>query len=130
MEAGGQSSSRQRLLAHSVAASALILTVALRVWPALATLLPVCPIHAYLGVLCPGCGATHALLMLLRGHLLGAAHANALFVFLLPAALWFAGECYRRAVSMREFEWPRIPAAAVYSLLAAGFVFGLFRNVA
>jgi len=130
MDADGQSWKGRQRLAHGAAASAVILLAAVWVWPGIAKLLPVCPIRVYLGVLCPGCGATHALLMLLHGHLRDAARFNALFVLLLPVALWFAGECYRRAVSMRKFEWPKIPAAAVYSLLAAGFVFGLLRNVA
>jgi len=103
---------------------------AFRAWPELVVAVPACPIHTYLGVLCPGCGATRAVVALLRGHLRDALHFNALAVLLLPVAISFAARTYWNAVSIRSLEWPKIPAAAVYSLLAAGCVFGIVRNLA
>jgi hypothetical protein len=91
--------------------------------------MPACPLHQYFGVLCPGCGATRAFLALLHGRVAEAWHWNALFVCLVPVALWFAGECYRRAVSCDAFRWPKIPAEASYLLLAAAAFFGILRNL-
>ena len=102
---------------------------ALVAYPGLGAALPACPIHEYLGVLCPGCGATRAVLALLHGHMSDALRWNALFVCLLPLAVWFGAESYRRAVRAGEFRWPQIPAAAMYGIVAAGFVFAVLRNV-
>jgi len=116
--------------AHGAAVAALGTTLALWVWPRLAVLVPACPIHEHFGVLCPGCGGTHALLALLHGHVAEAWHLNALLVSLLPFAIGLAIECYRRAVSAGDFVWPKIPAAIAYVLLAAGCAFTILRNVA
>jgi MFS superfamily sulfate permease-like transporter len=75
---------------------------------------PPCPIHAFTGLLCPGCGATHALAALVHGHLQQAFHANPLFVLLLP--LFF-------------FLPRRLPAPALYLLLAATLAFTIGRNI-
>ena len=91
---------------------------------------PVCPIHEYLHLECPGCGATRALAALLRGRVVEALRLNALFVVLLPFALAGGVECYRRAVRVGEFRWPAPPDAAVYAGLAAAVVFTVARNVA
>ena len=90
---------------------------------------PQCPIHEYLGLLCPGCGATRALAALLRGHLAEALHQNALFVLLLPFALLAAARTYLRAARPGEFRWPRIPTPALAVTLLAAAVFTIARNV-
>jgi len=97
--------------------------------PAAARFYPACPIHRYLGVLCPGCGATRAVAALLHGHLRQALRLNALFVLLLPAALAFVAETLRRAVRPGPFRWPEPPAAALYATLVAAAVFTLARNL-
>jgi len=107
----------------------VLLCFALARNPKLAAMLPKCPVHEYLGLLCPGCGATHAALALLHGQLWAALHANALFVLLLPAGLWFGVECCRRALKSARFQWPAIPARAVYALLICASVFTLVRNL-
>jgi len=62
------------------------------------TIFPPCPLHAATGLWCPGCGATRASYLLLRGDVLGALHFNALWVLLAPLALYqavaFAGEAF------------------------------------
>ena len=90
---------------------------------------PACPVHEYLHLECPGCGATRALAALLRGHLIDALRLNALFVALLPFA--FAGtiETYRRALRPGAFRWPQIPDPALYAALAATGVFTILRNL-
>ena len=70
------------------------------------------------------------MLALLHGRVADAWHLNALLVMLLPMALTFAAACYWRAVKASEFAWPKIPAAAMYGLLAAGSLFGVLRNLA
>jgi hypothetical protein len=89
----------------------------------------VCPIHQWFGIECPGCGATRALAALLRGRLIEALRLNALFVLLLPCALAFAAESYRRAQRVGAFRWPQPPAGAVYATLAAAVLFTVARNL-
>jgi hypothetical protein len=119
----------QRTRAQGLLAGAVLICVALFAYPRLAAALPACPIHQYLGVLCPGCGATRAVLELLHGHISDAFRWNALFVFLLPVTIWFGTESYRRAVRAREFEWPQVPAAVVYAVAVAACVFTVLRNL-
>ena len=62
---------RRRLLANTFLVAAVLFCTALFAWsPANASFYPLCPIHEYLGILCPGCGATHALAVLLHGQVL------------------------------------------------------------
>lgn len=119
----------RRTRTHCLLAGVALVCGALVVYPKLGAALPACPIHEYFGVLCPGCGATRAMLALLHGHISAAWRWNALFVCLLPLAVWFGAESYRRAISARRFEWPRVPGAIVYGLIAAECVFGVLRNL-
>lgn len=119
----------RRLSAHAVVLGAAAAASAIFVWPQLAAVLPDCPIHERFGVLCPGCGGTRAMLALLHGDVSEAFHFNAMLVMLLPVGFGFAAECYRRAISARPFEWPRVPAVMVYGLVAVECVFGILRNV-
>ena len=97
--------------------------------PTLTSLYPDCPIRQFLGVDCPGCGATRALAALLHGHLTEALSLNALFVLLLPITLAGAIETYRRAIRPTSFRWPNPPAAAIYATLVSTAIFTLARNV-
>src|SRR5947209_7197904 len=125
MELTGHGNLRRR--AQALGLATISAMAALAAWPKLSVLLPPCPIHEYFGLLCPGCGGTRALVALLHGHLGDAFRFNALVVALFPFALWFALDCYRRALSQHRFEWPQVPAV-VYGLLGAGTVFGVLRN--
>jgi Protein of unknown function (DUF2752) len=93
------------------------------------SLFPACPIHQLFGIDCPGCGATRALAALLRGHVAEALRLNALFVMLLPAALAFAFETYRRAIRTEAFRWPAPPAPALFAILAVAAIFTVARNL-
>ena len=97
--------------------------------PRHSSIYPACPIREFLGIDCPGCGATRALAALLRGHFAEALRLNALFVLLLPAALAVAAETYRRAIRPGTFRWPNPPAAALYATLATAAVFTIARNL-
>ena len=118
-------------MANALLAAGLAMCAALLVWPpGRASFYPPCPIHLWLGIECPGCGATRALAALLHGRLSEAMHLNALFVALLPCAFGFAAESYRRALRAGgEFRWPQPPAGAVYGALAAALLFTVARNL-
>lgn len=121
---------RRRILALFLLAAALLLCAALLVYPPTRfSFYPACPIHQFLGIDCPGCGATRALAALLRGHLAEAFRLNALFVLLLPAALAGSVESFRRAIRPGVFHWPQPPAPAVYATLAIAAIFTIARNV-
>jgi hypothetical protein len=121
---------QRRIAANAALACALFMCVTLAVFPPTHfAVYPQCPIHEYLGLLCPGCGATRALAALLRGHLLDAVHQNALFVLLLPLALAAAIRAYLRAVRPGAFHWPRIPTPALAAILLIAATFTIARNL-
>jgi uncharacterized protein DUF2752 len=107
----------------------LAATVLLRYPPAQNSFYPQCPIHEYLHLQCPGCGATRALAALLRGHLVEAIHFNALVTLLLPFATTYGILCYRRFLQRKILRWPQPPPAAIYAALALATVFTLVRNL-
>jgi hypothetical protein len=88
-----------------------------------AFLYPQCPIHHYLGILCPGCGTTRALAALLRGHIREALGLNALTTLSLPfLAAW--------ALFLRKpFRSPRIFVPVLYTVFGIATVFTIARNL-
>jgi hypothetical protein len=115
---------------HVALASAVLAAVLLAAYPPdRFPFYPGCPIHAWFGVLCPGCGATRALAALIRGNLQEALRENALAVLLLVPGVTFALHCYRRALRDAYFEWPRVPQWAVAGLVGAALGFTMVRNV-
>ena len=122
---------RRRRLANALLAASLLVCAIISIWPpAQSSFYPLCPIHEFLHLACPGCGATRALAALLRGHLLEAMRWNALFVVLLPLGLAGAVVSYGRAIRAGEFHWPKIPSSTLYGTLFAGAVFTVVRNMA
>ena len=108
---------------------ALIATTLLLFPPEHYTFYPHCPIHEYLHLQCPGCGATRALAALLRGHLAEAMHLNALITLLLPFAADYGILCYSRFLLGKPQRWPEPPPAAIYSTIAIAAVFTVLRNL-
>ena len=119
----------RRRSARALLGISLALVIALAIYPRLGALLPECPVHKYLGILCPGCGGTRALIALLHGRIHDALGLNAVFVLLLPFAIWFGAESYGRAVRPVHFEWPRVPGALAYGLGAVAIAFAVVRNM-
>jgi hypothetical protein len=115
------------------AAPPLVIAVAtvilLRLPPAQNTFYPQCPIHEYLHLQCPGCGATRALAALLGGHLLEAIQFNALATLLFPCAAAYAALCYYRFLQQKTLRWPHPSHAAIYSALALVTIFTTIRNL-
>ena len=121
---------KRRIIAHGLAAFALLGCSALIFFPpARFAIYPQCPIHEYLGLLCPGCGATRALAALLRGHLVEALHRNAFFILLLPFALAAGIRAWLRAIRPGDFRWPRLPGSALTATLVAAAIFMAVRNL-
>jgi hypothetical protein len=124
-----------RRFAHlgQAAAPAVIATLAiailLRFPPALYGFYPRCPLHQYLHIICPGCGATRALATLLRGNLAEAFRLNALITLLAPVALFYAAACYRSILARRPLSLSQPPPSAVYATLAIAAVFTVARNL-
>jgi hypothetical protein len=85
---------------------------------------PLCPIHQYTGLLCPGCGATRALAALLHGHLAEALHQNTLLILLLPFLLAYI------ALAVRDKSWPRLHPRLIAAVLLLATIFTLARNLA
>ena len=120
----------QRAIANAALSCALLAVCTLILFPpSRFNFYPHCPIHEYFGILCPGCGATRALSVLMRGHLLEAMRLNTLFVLLLPFVLFTAARTYLRAISMDEFRWPGISTPALTATLLAVTAFTIARNV-
>jgi hypothetical protein len=91
---------------------------------------PICPIHEYLHLECPGCGATRALAALLHGHLMEALRLNALVIgVILPLAFLYVGIAVSRSRRDGEFRWPSVPRPAVFAMLGLAAAFMLERNL-
>jgi len=97
--------------------------------PLQTTVFPPCPLHAATGLWCPGCGATRASYLLLRGDLASALHFNAMWVVLAPFALYqavaFAGEAF----GVRWLRRIPLTQPLIVTLVAAIIGFGFVRNI-
>jgi len=109
--------------AASITVILAIATVLLRFPPTQFNFYPQCPIHRYLGLLCPGCGTTRALAALFRGHFAEAMRFNALTTLSLPfLAGWIV-------LARKPLRWPQPPPAAIYAALFAAALFTVGRNL-
>jgi hypothetical protein len=119
-----------RLIA-AILVSLAILLLGLLWWfdPAQANL-PMCTFRALTGLQCPGCGATRATHELLHGRLLAAWHYNALWVLMLPVAVYAAVSELRMLAGRRPLpgDLPRQPWFWG-AVVAAAAVFFVVRNL-
>jgi hypothetical protein len=91
---------------------------------------PQCPIHEYLHLQCPGCGATRALAALLHGRFTEAVHDNALITLLLPFVATYGIVLYHRFLERKTISYPQLPPVAIYAAFATITIFTVARNLA
>jgi hypothetical protein len=111
--------------------AAIILTAALLFYfpPVQYPFYPQCPIHQYLHLDCPGCGATRALAALLHGHMLEALRLNALTTLLLPIATFYATRSYIHLLRRQSIPLPQPSPRTVQLACALTLAFTILRNL-
>jgi hypothetical protein len=94
------------------------------------TKVPLCPLHAVIGLWCPLCGATRATHALLHGDVLTAVHDNALYVMGLPLLLlvWWRW-CQLLSSRGTEQSTRLLPRMLTIGIVVAALVFGVVRNL-
>jgi hypothetical protein len=122
LSARGKRATRAQLVSFAflLAATALLL---LYFPPEQYTFYPQCPVHRYLGILCPGCGATRALAALLRGQVNEALRLNALTTLSLPIAIGWG------IFSRRPLRLSQPSPAVLYTAFVVVSAFTLIRNL-
>jgi hypothetical protein len=126
---------RMRYLIATVAAAAALLSGLVYLYfvdPAEARGFPVCPIHYFTGLHCPGCGTSRALHQLLHGRLLAALRLNSLTVFVMPVLLIVFGRNAIAACRGTEARWHRpnwVPARWPWAVVILVIGYGVLRNV-
>lgn len=118
----------ERVLAVVLLAAAAILALLL-LDPAASRFFPPCPLRLLTGWLCPGCGATRGVRLLLLGRPAAALRLNPL----LPAYLVVLGHFFASQVLIAFGRLPLpVPRRAVawgWGLLVAAVAFGVARNL-
>lgn len=118
---------RPRALVALGATAAVVATAAIA--PGVTRYGPPCPFHSMTGLDCPGCGATRALVALIRGDVAAAVGHNAFMVASLPL-LFVVWVCWLRS-SRFGAVWPAwlrssVPVAA---WAGVGIAFAVARNL-
>jgi hypothetical protein len=92
--------------------------------------LPLCTFRVVTGLQCPGCGATRATHELLHGRFVAAWHLNALWVLMLPVAVYAAASELRTLAGRRPLpgDLARQPWFWV-AVVTATTVFFVVRNL-
>lgn len=91
--------------------------------------IPLCPLRAATGILCPLCGSTRAAHHLLTGDPSGAFALNPLTAVLLPLAVAALTVLAVRALRGREVRAPRLRPAWVVAGVTLAVAFGVLRNL-
>ena len=98
--------------------------------PTRTTMFPPCPFKALTGGLdCPGCGATRGTHQLLNGNLGAALGYNALLMLALPFLLYSWLAWALPTVTTIRLPVLRVPAKAIYGILAVVLLWWLVRNL-
>lgn len=97
--------------------------------PSKANFFPVCPLLAFTGFACPGCGLTRGFHALMHGDLITAIDFNAL-IFVWAAILgWVTLSLAVLAIRGRGLHmWPTRPRF-MYAFMAILLTFGVLRNI-
>ena len=89
--------------------------------------LPPCPIHAYTGLFCPGCGATRAMHALVHGDVLQAMAMNPVFTLALPLLSLLLLDQVARLPPPLSALARRVSDARPWAVLLLGYT--LLRNL-
>jgi len=89
--------------------------------------LPPCPIHAYTGLFCPGCGATRAMHALVHGDVLQAMAMNPVFTLALPLLSLLLLDKLTRLPPRLSALALRVSDARPWAVLLLGYT--LLRNL-
>jgi hypothetical protein len=119
----------RRVVAATYAGLAGLSAVVLVRDPLKHTIFPPCPFHAMTGGYCPGCGATRASSLLLRGHPIEAMHYNLLWVVAAPVVVYALLSWGLQTFGIHRL--PRLPSnrLAIGGVLAALALFFVVRNL-
>ena len=130
LRAGNSYIANQRLTVLLAAAFAIVLLGLLWWFDPAQSGLPLCMFHAMTGLDCPGCGATRATHELLHGRLCSALQYNALWVTVLPLAVYVAVSELRVMTERRPLpgDLPRRTSFWIAAAIAA-IVFFVVRNL-
>jgi hypothetical protein len=109
--------------------ASLVITVLYYFNPTEYGFFPQCPLHAFTGWQCPGCGALRAMHALSHGHLQTAFQFNPLLILVSPfIALLFVRELWLEAQGAHT-NWNAIPAGAIWAILIVLISYGILRNL-
>ena len=97
--------------------------------PLEADVFPPCPFNALTGGWCPGCGATRASYLLMRGDVVEALHYNALWVVLAPVVVWQLVAVGVELATGRRLPRMRMTRGLAAGLIAAIVLFFAVRNL-
>jgi hypothetical protein len=126
---------QQRMAATRRSAATLVAFLAgVTVWvlarnPLKSTVFPPCPLHASTGLWCPGCGATRASYLMLKGDLVSALHFNAMWVVLAPFAAYQVAAFAAEAHGVRWLRRIPMTQPVIAALLVTILGFGVVRNL-
>lgn len=113
-------------LAGVLAAGVLLLKL---VPPGTSWIYPPCLFHRLTQLQCPGCGATRAVALLLKGDVTAALRHNAMLVVATPPLLWSAGRSLWPWVQGQKPPATRIHPGIIAGVLLSLALFGLVRNL-
>lgn len=88
-----------------------------------------CPLRALTGLLCPGCGMTHAAADLLRLNIRDAFSDNMLFPLYIAYFGWLIAAVIRRYIRTGEISFPLRPFAVHAVTLTLALGYGILRNI-
>jgi Protein of unknown function (DUF2752) len=90
---------------------------------------PICPFRTVTGLSCPLCGGLRATHALLTGHPGRAFELNALYVALLPLAVYAVAAAGLAARGRPVLPQVRLTARATWALVIIAVLFGVVRNL-
>jgi hypothetical protein len=88
-----------------------------------------CLFRLFTGLLCPGCGASRAVIALTQGQLLAALQCNGALIALLPVFAWLGLCAAHRYVHTGSARLARRQEAVALTVCTILVVFGIVRNL-